>query len=263
MKNLSWLTRRPIAHRGLHDLNRKVWENTLSAFARAMEGNFGIECDVHLSADRVPVVIHDDDLGRLTGTDGYVWQRTARELQALKVGGTKDHVPQLAELLDLVRGKVPLVIELKGIPGHDEGLVEAVAAQLKDYKGKVAIMSFDHWLVRDFRKWMPDIPAGLTAYGRENKLIEAHFSMLAHGLDFTSYAAGDLPNPFVGFVRDRLKMPVITWTVRDKAAAELTFKYADQMTFEGFDPEKAGATAKVQARASRAKALSSSPRTRK
>jgi len=130
------------------------------------------------------------------------------------------------------------VIELKGIAGHDEGLVEAVAAALQDYNGKVAIMSFDHWLIRDFAKYMPDIPAGLTAYGRDNQLIEAHFAMLAHGLDFTSYAAGDLPNPFVSFVRDRLKMPVVTWTVRDKPAVDLTFKYADQMTFEGFDPDR-------------------------
>ena len=241
MAKLSWLTRRPIAHRGLHDLNRKVWENTLSAFRRAADRNFAIECDVHLSSDRVPVVIHDSDLKRLTGADGFVWQRTAAELQALKVGGTKDHVPRLSELLDLVRGKVPLVIELKGIAGHDDGLVEAVAAALKGYKGKVAVMSFDHWLIRDFKKYMPDLPAGLTAYGRENQLIESHFAMLAHGLDFTSYAAGDLPNPFVSFVRDRLKMPVITWTIRDKPAVELTFRYADQMTFEGFDPDKEAA----------------------
>jgi hypothetical protein len=60
--------------------------------------------------------------------------------------------------------------------------------------------------------------------------------MLAHQIDFTSYAAGDLPNPFVSFVRDRLKMPVITWTIRDQPAIDLTFRYADQMTFEGFDP---------------------------
>ncbi|MBL8579611.1 MAG: glycerophosphodiester phosphodiesterase [Mesorhizobium sp.] len=238
MKKIAWLTKRPIAHRGLHDLNKKVWENTLSAASRAVAKNFAIECDVHLSSDRVPVVIHDDDLKRLTGEDGFVWQRTAAELRQLRVGGTKDHVPLLSDLLGLVRRKVPLVVELKGTPGHDDGLVEAVAAQLKDYKGKVAIMSFDHWLIRDFKTYMPEIPAGLTAYGKETKLIEAHFSMLAHDLDFTSYAAGDLPNPFVSFVRERLKMPVITWTIRDKPAIDLTFKYADQMTFEGFDPDK-------------------------
>ena len=238
MKKIAWLTKRPIAHRGLHDMNDKVWENTLSAFRRAVDKKFAIECDVHLSSDRVPVVIHDGDLKRLTGADGFVWQRTAAELATLKVGGTKDHVPTLAELLDLAHGKVPLVVELKGFPGHDEGLVEAVAAALKDYEGKVAIMSFDHWLIREFKTYMPNIPAGLTAYGRDSHLIEAHFAMLAHGLDFTSYAAGDLPNPFVSFVRDRLKMPVITWTIRDKPAVDLTFRYADQMTFEGFDPDK-------------------------
>jgi glycerophosphoryl diester phosphodiesterase len=238
MAKLSWLTKRPIAHRGLHDMNKRVWENTLSAFRRAMDRNFAIECDVHLSSDRVPVIIHDGDLKRLTGEDGFVWQRTGAELQALKVGGTKDHVPLLSDLLELVRGKVPLVIEVKGIAGHDDGLVEAVGAQLKNYKGKAAVMSFDHWLVRDFKRYLPDIPVGLTAYGKDNALIEAHFAMLAHGLDFTSYAAGDLPNPFVSFVRERLKMPVITWTIRDKPAVDLTFKYADQMTFEGFDPDK-------------------------
>ena len=238
MKKISWLTKRPIAHRGLHDMNDKVWENTLPAFRRAVAKGFAIECDVHLSSDRVPVVIHDGDLKRLTGVDGFVWQRTGAEMRALKVGGTGDHVPALAELLELVRGKVPLVIELKGIPGHDDGLVEAVAAQLKDYRGKVAIMSFEHWLIRDFKTYMPGIPAGLTAYGRDSHLIEAHFAMLAHDLDFTSYAAGDLPNPFVSFVRDKLKMPVITWTIRDRPAVDLTFKYADQMTFEGFDPDK-------------------------
>ena len=175
MAKLSWLTKRPIAHRGLHDMNKRVWENTLSAFRRAMDRNFAIECDVHLSSDRVPVIIHDDDLKRLTGEDGFVWQRTGAELQALKVGGTKDHVPLLSDLLELVRGKVPLVIEVKGIAGHDEGLVEAVGAQLQNYKGKAAVMSFDHWLIRDFERHLPDIPVGLTAYGNEQRTDRGAF----------------------------------------------------------------------------------------
>jgi len=238
MTELSWLTERPIAHRGYHDMNGTRWENTLSAFDAAARKGFAIECDTTLSADGVPVIFHDHDLQRLAGRDGLVWQKTAAEMGALSIGGTADHAPTLREMLDLVAGRVPLVIELKGIPGHDDGLVEAVARELRAYPGKAGIMSFDHWLIRDFRKFMPDIPAGLTAYGRDNQLIEAHFAMLAHGLDFTSYAAGDLPNPFVSFVRDRLKMPVVTWTVRDKPAVDLTFKYADQMTFEGFDPDR-------------------------
>ncbi|TIN17660.1 MAG: glycerophosphodiester phosphodiesterase, partial [Mesorhizobium sp.] len=139
--------------------------------------------------------------------------------------------------LDLIDGRVPLVVELKGVPGHDSGLVASVGRLLKRYTGKVAIMSFDHWLIRDFAREAPGIPGGLTAYGKDDQLIEAHFAMLAHNLAFTSYAAGDLPNPFVSFVREKLKMPVITWTVHDQPAVDLTFKYADQMTFEGFEPD--------------------------
>lgn len=237
MTDLSWLTARPVAHRGLHDMNKARWENTLSAFAAAAERGYAIECDVHLSSDGVPVIIHDGDLRRLTGEDGFVWQRTAAEITALKVGGTADHLPTLQQALNLVDGRVPMVVELKGAAGHDEGLVEGVGKMLKRYKGKTAIMSFDHWLIREFPKHAPGIPGGLTAYGNDNHLIEAHFAMLAHDIAFISYAAGDLPNRFVSFVRERLGMPVITWTVHDQPAVDLTFKYADQMTFEGFEPD--------------------------
>ncbi|GAA2819653.1 glycerophosphodiester phosphodiesterase [Aminobacter aminovorans] len=237
MTDLSWLTARPIAHRGLHDLNKTCWENTLSAFERAAARGFAIECDVHLTANGDVAVFHDDVLNRLTGTDGFIWQRTTRELAALRVGGTADHVPTLAEMLKLVDGRVPLVIELKGIPGHDGELVERVAAALRNYKGKAAIMSFDHWLIRDFSRHAPGIPAGLTAWGDLDHEIEAHFSMLAHGISFVSYSVTHLPNRFVSFVRDKLAMPVITWTVRDQDAVRTTFAQADQMTFEGFDPD--------------------------
>src|SRR5690606_31589905 len=119
----------------------------------------------HLTGDGEVVVFHDDTLSRLTGTDGYVWQRTAAEMAALRVGTTRNHPPRLSELLDLVAGRVPLVIELKGIPGRDEGLVARVAQALSAYDGKAAIMSFDHWLVRDFAGQAPGVVAGLTAWG--------------------------------------------------------------------------------------------------
>ncbi len=236
MSELAWLTERPIAHRGLHDMNDRIWENTLSAFARAIEHGYAIECDVHLTADGVPVIFHDDTLSRLTGTDGFVWQRTAAEMAALRIGGTADHPPRLSEMLDLVGGRVPLVIELKGIPGHDDGLVQAVAAALANYRGKVALMSFDHWLIRQFRQHAPGYPIGLTAWGDQQHEIEAHFAMLAHGIDFVSYSVVHLPNPFVTFLREKLAMPIITWTVRDAEWMNHTFAQADQMTFEGFQP---------------------------
>ncbi len=234
MSDLSWLTRRPIAHRGYHDMNRARWENTLSAFDAAIERDYAIECDVHLSADGVPVVFHDTVLNRLAGRDGFVHEMTAAELAQCKVGGTRDHIPTLAEMLARVGGRVPVVIELKGVEGKDEALVAAVARTLAAYRGKAAIMSFDHWLVRRFATDAPGIPAGLTAEKRTVPALEAHFSMLAHPISFVSFSVTDLPNPFVSFVRDKLAMPVITWTVRDEAAKAATRAYADQMTFEGF-----------------------------
>lgn len=235
--DISWLTRRPIAHRGFHDMNKTRWENTLPAFEAAAEKGFAIECDVHLSSDGVPVIFHDQGLGRLTGTEGLIWQRTAAEMAALRIGGTTDHVPALKEMLDLVGGRVPLVIELKGIPGRDAGLVELVCGMLDAYRGEAAIMSFDHWLIRQFPAHAKGIPTGLTAYGSKDHEAEAHFSMLAYGISFTSYSVTELSNRFVTFVRDRLGMPVITWTVRDRKAVETTFAQADQMTFEGFEPD--------------------------
>lgn len=235
MSDISWLVRKPIAHRGYHDLNKERWENTLAAFDAAIERNYAIECDVHLSRDGVPVVFHDDTLERLTGQTGHVFDKTAAELAQLKVGGTSEHVPTLAEMLARVRGRVPLVIELKGIEGKDAGLVGQVANTLAGYGGEAAIMSFDHWLIRDFAKAAPGIPSGLTAHGRTVKDLEAHFSMLAHPISFVSFGVMDLPNPFVSFVREKLAMPVITWTVRDQWSRDITAQHADQMTFEGFE----------------------------
>ncbi|KXF77375.1 glycerophosphodiester phosphodiesterase [Paramesorhizobium deserti] len=236
MMQLNWLTKRPIAHRGLHDLNDKRWENTLAAFDAAAKAGFSIECDVHLSADGVAIVFHDEDLKRLTGKEGQIDQLTAAGATALHVGGTEDRVPTLREALALINGRVPVIIELKGIAGRDDGLVAAVANELKGYDGHAAIMSFDHHLVRRFPVEAPGIPGGLTAEGVKNSDIEAHFSMLAHELAFVSYNVHHLPNPFVTFVRERLNMPVITWTVRDQTARTQSDLFADQITFEGFNP---------------------------
>ena len=234
MSDLSWLTRRPIAHRGYHDMNRARWENTLSAFDAAIDRDYAIECDVHLSADGVPVVFHDPALDRLAGRAGLVHDMTAAELAQVRIGGTDDHIPTLAEMLARVAGRVPVVIELKGTEGKDGGLVAAVARTLAAYRGKAAIMSFDHWLVRRFAIDAPGVPAGLTAEKRTMPALEAHFSMLAHPIAFVSFSVADLPNPFVSFVREKLAMPVITWTVRNEEAKAATFAHADQMTFEGF-----------------------------
>ncbi|NEI69449.1 glycerophosphodiester phosphodiesterase [Rhizobium lusitanum] len=238
MSKLAWLTERPVAHRGYHDMNRQVWENTLSAFSRAIEAGFAIECDLHYASDGVPVVFHDDDLQRVCNLPGEVRERTSAELGLLSIGGTKDKIPTLKQLLQLCDGKVPLVLELKGREGDDEGFAESVLEALEGYKGHVALMSFDHWLLRDLKALEAPYPVGLTAEGDKPETFFQHDEAMHLGLDFISYFYGHLPNPFITAQRQR-GIPVITWTVRDEAARKHTFANADQMTFEGFDPRLA------------------------
>jgi Glycerophosphoryl diester phosphodiesterase len=238
MKTLAWLTERPIAHRGYHDMNKAVWENTLSAFSRAIEAGFSIECDIQLSADSVPMVFHDDDLQRLCGIAGKVRERTAAELGMLSIGGTADRIPTLKQMLTLVKGQVPLVIELKGINAEqDEGFVDDVLDVLAGYQGHVALMSFDHWLLKALKEADCPYPVGLTAEGAKPEDFFVHDEAMAYGLDFISYAAAHLPNSFITAQRER-GIPVITWTVRDEIMRAHTYKYAEQMTFEGFDPRE-------------------------
>ncbi len=238
MHELDWLTERPIAHRGYHDLNRNVWENTLSAFSRAVDAGFAIECDLQYAADAIPVVFHDDTLKRLCGIEGDVRQRTAAELGLLTIGGTADRIPTLRQLLDLVKGRVPLVLELKGRKGDDDGFAMAVLDAIEDYDGPIALMSFDHWLLKDLKAIGTGRPLGLTAEGPRPENFAVHEEAMNLGLDFVSYHYGHLPNPFISHQRE-LGRKVITWTVRDDAARTITAENADQMTFEGFDPRAA------------------------
>ncbi|MCJ8509003.1 glycerophosphodiester phosphodiesterase [Rhizobium lemnae] len=236
--NADWIKDVPVAHRGYHDQNKKVWENTLSAFSRAVEAGFAIECDIQLSSDSVPMVFHDHTLERLCGIAGDVREKSAAELGLLSVGGTGDKVPRLRQMLDLVKGKVPLVIELKGrTEEDDDGFAEAVLEVLEGYQGKVALMSFDHHLLFALKKAGSPFPVGLTAEGNDPDKFFEHDEAMQAGLDFISYRWAHLPNGFVEAQRSR-GIPVITWTVRDENARTHTYTHADQMTFEGFDPRE-------------------------
>lgn len=237
MKDLAWLTAQPIAHRGYHDMNKTVWENTLSAFSRAADAGFAIECDLQFTTDSVPVVFHDSDMERLCSIKGDVRAKTAAELGMMSVGGTKDRIPTLKQLLHLVKGRVPLVLELKGRKGDDEGFAGAVLEVLEGYQGHVALMSFDHWLLKDLKALGAPQPLGLTAEGVKPETFFIHEEAMQLGLDFISYFHGHLPNSFITKER-ALGRPVITWTVRDQDAVTHTFAEADQMTFEGFDPRQ-------------------------
>lgn len=239
MKSLTpaprWITEFPIAHRGYHDLSAGRPENSLAATIAAVEAGFAIECDLQVSSTGEPVVFHDPVLGRMTGIEGKVRDKTPADLAQMQLAGSDQVIDTLATHLAHIDGRVPMILELKGVEGEDAGFVEGVASTLKDYEGRLCVMSFDHWLCEQFARLLPDIPRGLTAeHGDE--AYQRHFdAMHNYDLQFVSYKVQHADNKFVREMK-QLGLPIITWTVKDEQGRTQTAKFADQMTFEGFDP---------------------------
>jgi glycerophosphoryl diester phosphodiesterase len=241
----AWLTSRPIAHRGLHDVARGVVENTASAVAAAVAGHYGIEVDLQRSADGEAMVHHDDALGRLTEGQGNLADLSAAELKRVPFRATADRMMTLGELCDLVGGRVPLVLELKSRFDRDDRLVARVADVLASHGTQVAAMSFDPRLVAGLRRAAPQIPRGVVSERRfdhpEWRALAAWQKRgLAHLLhapwsrpDFVAYRVDDLPAPATRLAH-ALGLRVLTWTVRTPAQRERAAQWADQMIFEGF-----------------------------
>ncbi|MER0238204.1 glycerophosphodiester phosphodiesterase family protein [Fulvimarina sp. MAC8] len=233
----TWLSARPYAHRGLHDGNRAVPENSLAAAKLAIDQGFGIECDLQLSRDGVPVVFHDDDLKRLTGRNGDVVSLDAADLTRLKLCETAETIPTFAELLDLVAGRVPLLIELKSSGTTDrETFVSVVAKCLATYDAHAALMSFDPELVASCRRTVNDRPVGLTAEGADAQALHQHETVASRGFAFVSYNHRHLPNRFTEDLRRR-GIPVLCWTIRSEDEARNALAHSDQITFESFLPK--------------------------
>ena len=249
--DIAWLTARPIAHRGLHDVRRGVVENTLGAAARAVEHGFNIEVDLTLTADEAVVVFHDDTLDRLTGDTGRVDRRSLAELRALPMKGTSDRIATLDELLALVDGRVGLCLELKSdFPRRaDDRLVTLVARRLEAYRGPVVTKSFDPEVVAAAHRIMPAIAHGIVAddasdleyYARFTRIERFALRHLLHAPRtrpaFVSYCCDDLPAPGPWIARRIFGLPVISWTVRSEEMRRHVLAHADQIVFEGFDPD--------------------------
>ncbi|MEP1207936.1 MAG: glycerophosphodiester phosphodiesterase family protein [Rhizobiaceae bacterium] len=230
-----WITQRPIAHRGFHDLSAGRPENSLAASVAAADAGFAIECDLQVSSTGEPVVFHDPVLERMTGEVGRVRDHNPIQLAQLHLKQSDQVIDTLATHLAQVDGKVPMILELKGVEGEDAGFVEGVAVALENYAGEVAVMSFDHWLCQQFAALLPDIPRGLTAQHGEETYQRHIDAMQDYDLQFVSYKVQDVDCRFVREMK-QLGLPVITWTVKNESDRERTDQFADQMTFEGFDP---------------------------
>jgi len=239
---------RPLAHRGLHDLAQGTPENSPAAFCAAIAGGYGIELDLQMSADGHAMVFHDDDLDRLTGETGNVRERTALELGQIPLKGGGEPIPTLATVLDIVKGQVPLLIEIKdqdGALGPKTGELEADAASLlRAYSGPVAVMSFNPHAIFAFRASAPNISAGLvtcnfTQSGWEH-VTDQRRAELTHMPDleplqaeFISHDRADLQSSVVRRVK-RAGLPILCWTVRSAEQERKARQVADNITFEGY-----------------------------
>ena len=245
---LHWLTMRPIAHRGLHDQAKGVIENTAGAALAAIAGNFAIECDVQVTADGEAVVFHDFTLERLTQGSGRVDALSVKALQALAMRGTSDRILTLREWLDLVAGRVAVVIEVKSSFDGDKRLTRRTAEIAKSYDGPLVLKSFDPKVLKTLRDHAPEIPRGVVAmsayeYPDYERLSATEKHALANLLhfsetkpDFLSWRVGDLPSAAPYLCRSQLGLPVMSWTVRTPQEREVARLNADQMVFEGFRP---------------------------
>ncbi len=248
MSEFGWLTARPIAHRGYHDRSAGRIENTLPAAEAAIARDFAIECDLQPTADGRVVVFHDDVLDRLTEATGPVGARTLAELRAVRLRDSDAGIPTLEELLDVVDGRVPLIIELKSQWTGDRRLEKAVAPILTDYSGPAAVMSFDPMSMVAMRRLAPALPRGMIGYDfppgpdEGNQPWPKRFALrhlFAAALvwpHFVSFGIDALPASAPLMLR-HVGVPLICWTIRDAAAWEKARAYTDQITFEGFDPD--------------------------
>jgi glycerophosphoryl diester phosphodiesterase len=244
--SLDWLTARPLAHRGLHDASAGVIENTASAFAAAIAGGYGIECDLQISADGEAMVHHDDALGRLTEGSGRLAEMSAAAIGKVRFKASADHILTLGELCDLVGGRAALALELKSRFDGDRRLAQRAAEVLTTYRGPAAAMSFDPAMIEAVRAIAPRLPRGIVAQRHYDDwpglppALRRRMTYLLHlprtRPHFIAYAIKDLPALAPLIARIVFRLPLLTWTVRSEHERAQAARWADQMIFEGWRP---------------------------
>lgn len=238
------------AHRGLHNLPRGVPENSLLAFRYAVTGGFGIELDVRLSRDRVPVVIHDGSLKRLCGVEGFVEKSSVEQLKKLQLLGTRESVPTLEEVLQLVDGKVPLLLELKSYKNNVRDLCLKTVQLMESYRGEFAVESFDPRVLRWMRRNEPFVIRGQLLETRKNSEGAKKYGLLAKlpallltnvftRPDFFACPVQNRKGGCLRFCIDVLKGQEVCWTIQNQRELEEAERAGAMVIFEGFLPKKA------------------------
>ncbi|MEX0327117.1 MAG: glycerophosphodiester phosphodiesterase family protein [Ruegeria sp.] len=237
----------PIAHRALHDVADSRPENSRAAILAAVQAGYGIEIDLQMTSDSRAVVFHDYDMERLTGQPGPIRQVTAGQAAETALLNADDGIPTLDEVLELVAGKVPLLIEFKdqdGAMGPDIGPLEQDAVRaLQGYEGPVALMSFNPNSVAELARLAPHLPRGLVTCSYQPKVELLPRKVCDRlrdipdfdrvGASFISHEVADLDRPRVAELKAR-GVPILSWTIRSPEQETEARKIADNVTFEGY-----------------------------
>lgn len=232
---------RNIAHRGLYKIDRSVPENSLPAFQSAVERGYGVEFDVHITRDGELVVFHDDTLQRLCGAAECIDDLTLEELAQYTLSGTEEHIPTLAQVLETVGGKTPIVLELKR-GKQNRALCEKTRAMLKDYNGEVCIESFDPTIVRWWKKNAPEVLRGQLSCPQQalaDALPKPMAFVLSHLLmnflgrpHFVAYGLEGGEKPLTVRLCEALGAMKVCWTSHAPANEETN----DTVIFEFYRP---------------------------
>lgn len=235
------------AHRGLHDNASDAPENSMRAFEKAVEAGFGIELDVQLTKDRIPVVFHDFSLKRVCGVDKKVCDLTFEELEQLRLCGSDEKVPDFAQVLELVDGKVPLIIEYK-IAALDTTVCELGDALLSEYRGAYCIESFNPLGVLWYKRHRSEIFRGILSdnYVKDGaKDFPVPFYQLLHHMVFNFIAKPDFIAYNAKYYKDVSRMicrgfyraPAVAWTIKSQEELDARKKDYDIFIFDSFLPE--------------------------
>ena len=228
------------AHRGLHKKDKTVPENSLAAFERASAYGYGMELDVQLSKDGQVVVFHDDTLNRVCGVDSRVDEKTYDELRQMSLCGSTQTIPLFSEVLKTVRGRGPLIVELKNGKRNEE-LCEKTYALLSKYSGEYCIESFNPFIVRWFKKNAPEVIRGQLAnppkdYNGEVGPLTAVIlgNCLLNFLARPQFIAYKItPKPFTVKLCESLGAMKVAWTSHDW----VNEKFYDAVIFEFYKPK--------------------------
>ena len=236
-KNLAY------AHRGLH--GKGCAENSLSAFSAAVEAGFAIELDVRLSSDGTLMVFHDDTLERMTEAVGRVDSMTAAELSELKLRGTEDKIPTFAEVLTLVGGRVPILVEIKEDAGK-YAVTEKTVEALKNYRGEFVIESFNPLALARVKKLMPEAVRGILSqtFFKEKKYRAPTYFLLQNLMlnflckpDFIAFNHKHSKNGALRLLRRIYRVPTLAWTVNSERDEKKSKADGfDGIIFEGYIP---------------------------